>query len=465
MGTEFDILDPGHRIYIDNQARVLGYLDNTELDATLDKYEAMKKAGPSGWGREGHSLDAWFGLDDYYHDPDQPRRYLKDEVTASAYDPNADAAFDILAAVGFRGFTSAVRGGVAGAVDGAKRAVFGAPPEEKQVGPKLKSFAELIERARPAAEVKAVVVPTAGRGAKEKYGGEWKDGHQVGWVPRKVQYGGKTGLGEGDYFTAYEWVQGGTWLLPQFGGDYDEKLPDHLTSGNPYSPWHELVSDGFEYRNKWNKVGDLNDNYRKRIYRQLLAQGQQTDAFGQPIQSPFALGDGDYDELSHAKIMMNLWQVRNRDLLKQIFAGVSQIDLGGSKKGKSTWGDPAQQFILTESDGTKRGVSKMLDRVFYPAIQDVIERRGLGAEPQVAQRTESGFMGDVVERVSRVTRNVVNSAAKGSKEFINLMAATTISAVLGNFWWLEPRTHQRRDSSGVPRCLWPDKRGAWNGGS
>ena len=117
----------------------------------------------------------------------------------------------------------------------------------------------------------------------------------------------------------------------------------------------------------------------------------------------------------------------------QIFAGVSQINLGGSKKGKSTWGDPAQQFILTEGT-TKRAVSKMLDRVFYPAILDVIERRGLGPQPEVAQRGESGFMGDVVEEVSRVTRNVINSAAKGSKEFANLMISTGMAALLGNFF-------------------------------
>ncbi|MDE0916448.1 MAG: hypothetical protein OSB57_14835, partial [Planctomycetota bacterium] len=139
MGTEFDIIDPTHRIYIDNQAQVLGYLDNAQLQPTLEKYERMRKLGSSSWGPGGHSLSTWGdipmpgleneymggGLDSYWHDAGDPRLFLKDEVTASPYDPNADAATSILDAVGFTGFTRGVAGYAARAFESVQDAIYG----------------------------------------------------------------------------------------------------------------------------------------------------------------------------------------------------------------------------------------------------------------------------------------------------------------------------------------------------
>ena len=174
--------------------------------------------------------------------------------------------------------------------------------------------------------------------------------HTVGWVPKEVQLGGESGLGEGEPFIAYEWAQGGTWVLPEME-KFLMALRGQLKKGNPYAPWHEHVSKDKEFLNNWNSVGDGNDKYRKRIFRQLSAMGPTTNVFGEPVRSPYFTPKDEEEPLAEAQLKMNLWQVRDADVLKQIFHDTRQMQTGQARGGgrdeggHSSWDALDKQYI------------------------------------------------------------------------------------------------------------------------
>ncbi|MDE0916575.1 MAG: hypothetical protein OSB57_15490, partial [Planctomycetota bacterium] len=279
--------------------------------------------------------------------------------------------------------------------------------------------------------------------------------HTVGWVPHKVQYGGKSGLGEGEPFIAYEWANGGTWQLPQMehfkmalrsvllqrGDTLDQKA-------NPYAPWHEHVSNGNEFLNNWNKVGDGADRTRNQLFRQLSALGEHKDVFGSEVGSPY-YGRGQVpDPLQEIRLKMNLWQVRDKAILKQIFFDSTsksrQVDRGLESDDTGTYSSyeaKSKQYIASTDDpskgtkrwftdagfkGGKRIISGKLDRVFYPAILDLIERKKLGAELEVVDKDEDGLFDKTVEEISRTAAQFVGAGVTAAAGYVLADIATRV---------------------------------------
>ena len=81
MGTEFDLLDPYHRLYTDQRAHVLGAESNPSLQLTKERYQKMAASKWWNWEAEmGHTLNSWDWMDDKFI---KPENMLRDQVTIS----------------------------------------------------------------------------------------------------------------------------------------------------------------------------------------------------------------------------------------------------------------------------------------------------------------------------------------------------------------------------------------------
>ena len=168
VGTEFDMIDPNHYLYTDDRAFVLGYLDNPALNATLDKYEAMKLVHPMRWGPAvGHSLEVTKPLQDIYYSPRNPEQFMR-----TVQDPPA----------------APIEATFAENVQRKIKEVFTGKKEPRTIE-------ELLS-----------ITPTTIKPAKKPDKATPKYDKRYGYVPVLVQYGGKSGLGEGEEFIAYQWV-------------------------------------------------------------------------------------------------------------------------------------------------------------------------------------------------------------------------------------------------------------------
>ena len=212
MGVEFDQIDPGHRLYINGRDYVLGYLTNPQLNATLANYEWYKKSNPLLWGTDvGHSLKASAGFASRWIDPATPMRYFDYDEIIDPLVPGDEFYMEPPTAWETVQETSA---GFAKQTNEALNAAYEyiLPKEDN---PNEFTFEELTTE------------------GFKRQSGEWlqKDerGDYYGFVPTEVQYGGESGMGEGEKFEIFVYKPSMSdetyqWGLPQYARSFGLQL-------------------------------------------------------------------------------------------------------------------------------------------------------------------------------------------------------------------------------------------------
>ena len=448
LGTEFDPIDPNHRLYIENNAFVLGYLDNTQLDATLEKYELYKRSHHLTWPATMHRTTVWGGFWPLWHDIKDPIKYLNIEEGPSGYDPTQDAAFDILSAVGFRGFEKRMNRKTRQFANlysdmGAVRRKKTIPG--KAMVPKKRSFASIIEK-QPVQPIKLKQqefnqqLDSLGPELPvyKQEGGftvEGEGGFDAGWTKRRMQVGGKSGRGEGQFLTAYEWVEDkDKWFLKErryWGPEGDSEI-------TPYLPWHERIHPNEEMYG-WERFweGGEHKALKKRIFKYLKNYSwfDVKDGFNNEFKSPMhdQLGrDLVIDRDRKAKIEMSLWQIQSREVLEAIWENLKKGDVrqvgGGTEE--SVWSSKEQAYIIIDADGTRRRMPSF-ERVFYPAIMDFLIRRGIA--PANVEVKQPGFMANTVDKVNRQARQTINDLGRMAKQGLNKGKKIASGWIIGKF--------------------------------
>ena len=117
----------------------------------------------------------------------------------------------------------------------------------------------------------------------------------------------------------------------------------------------------------YDQVGDGNDRLRRRIYKRITGTG---------VLNAQRLEGGDESPMPfvEADLRMSLFQTRNRDILKQIFDEVHPVKKGQGTETTSTLYSEEEQFFDLFGNNLMQGPGSRVQRVFYPAIHEVVER-------------------------------------------------------------------------------------------
>ncbi len=184
IGAEFDVVDPHHRFYKNGRDFVLGYLDNPSLNATLEKYERIKKTNPLLWDPKwGHSLEASDALFSHYIDPTTPMQYFDND---SIFEPIEDQ--DRMDPFYMPEYTRW------------EKAKLMAEQTMDTLGMAYKRYMEKRNKVIVQKDFSSLLKEQK----KETRTMKTRPASQFGYIKREVQLGGESGMGEGEKFFVFE---------------------------------------------------------------------------------------------------------------------------------------------------------------------------------------------------------------------------------------------------------------------